>query len=144
MGTEKKLSILRKIRVVLLILPSIGAATWSVLPALNSIYASLLIKLPNMSKETWDEPGSAEQLRRKMQIHFLDHNIYVPMEDIVINNNTPDIEVKRLHLLMDKSCGRANVYVWLPLKFRIPFMGNKLVEWCWKPTVNIQTKSAKG
>ena len=58
------------------------------------------------------------------------------MEDIVAP--TPDQE--QLTLLMQKACGKGKLYIWVPLKFRLPMRGEKVVEWCWIPKIKLAKK----
>ncbi len=121
----------RLLYAVALIAPTIGAATWSSLPALTAAWAMLSFKAPEMSKEDWLDPARTLELRREIQKHFLGHTVYIPLEDIIAppaGDNHDD-----LALLMQKACGRGRLYIWIPLRFKVPLTGEKVIEWCWRP-----------
>lgn len=121
--------------VFLLILPWILAAAWSSLPALRAFVATQDASLPTMSDQDWDDSQQTMALRRGLQKHFLSHDVYIPMEDIVVTAPTENADgaAEDLGMLMQKACGRGRLYVWIPLKWRIPVIGEKVLEWCWKP-----------
>ncbi len=121
--------------IFLLILPWILAAAWSSLPALRALAATRDATLPTMSDQDWDDSQQTMSLRRGLQKHFLSHDVYIPMEDIVVTapSENADGAAEDLGMLMQKACGRGRLYVWIPLKWRIPVLGEKVLEWCWKP-----------
>ncbi|MEZ4743071.1 MAG: hypothetical protein R3B45_11590 [Bdellovibrionota bacterium] len=140
MAAAKK-RIIKKLQIVIMLLPMFGALWWSVQPALVSLLAATTLKIQPISQDEWNDSSIEPEIRRQVQFHFLRYKIYIPMEDIFIKNQVSKLEKKRASLLMTKACGHANLYVWLPLKFRIPFLGAKFMEWCWKPIFDIQKKS---
>ncbi len=80
-------------------------------------------------------------LRRKIQRHFSDAGIYIPMEDIRVNSS--DLEFDLVSLEKRKryaqnaeniECGaNAKLMVWLPLFIDLPFIGKISYYWCWTP-----------
>lgn len=117
--------------------PTLAAATWSALPALQAAYAVASHRPEAMTKEDWLDPARVLELRRQIQKHFLQSSVYIPLEDIVAPSANAEGPGDAL-LLMQKACGRGRLYVWIPLKFKVPLTGEKVIEWCWKP----QTKDA--
>ncbi len=85
-----------------------------------------------MQRSEWDDPARLLDLRRRVQKHFLGHNVYIPMEDIIATS-AQDPSSATLALLMQKACGRGRLYIWIPFKFMLPVAGEKVIEWCWKP-----------
>lgn len=66
--------------------------------------------------------------QRFIQRHFLSYGVYIPLEDIVIRGMT-SVE-PTLVPLMQQSCGEGRAYVWVPLRFQLPVVGEKVLEWC--------------
>lgn len=117
---------------LLLILPSLAAAAWCSLPALLAFRAMTTLEAPAIADNDWEDAERMNAVRRQIQKHFLQHEVYVPMEDIVLASRV-DGEAGALSLFMQKACGRGKLYVWIPFRFRLPWTGEKVVEWCWKP-----------
>lgn len=91
------------------------------------------LTLNTKSFEISEEITSQESLRyrRNIQKHFLNLDTYIPMEDIVIPLASAEVD-SRLKKLMRNACGKGTIYVWIPLKFRWPLTGERVVDWCWK------------
>ncbi len=70
------------------------------------------------------------EAQRSIQRHFLSFGVYIPLEDIVIRGQATEIEEPTLVPLMEQSCGEGQVYVWVPLRFQLPILGEKVLEWC--------------
>ena len=129
---------------IALIAPLIAAVVWSGLPAARAYYAARAFDFPTMAEHDWDDGAKTVELRRHLQKHFLNHNVYIPMEDIVVANpNETDQghagnerNPANVAMLMQKACGKGRLYVWIPLKIRVPISGEKVIEWCWKPSAN--------
>lgn len=66
--------------------------------------------------------------QRFIQRHFLSYGVYIPLEDIVIRGMT-SVE-PTIVPLMEQSCGEGQAYVWVPLRFQLPVVGEKVLEWC--------------
>jgi hypothetical protein len=122
---------------LLCLIPIAAAATWSFLPSLRSIVAVTKFSQIMIESADLDSEESSVTLKRQIQRHFLDYSVYIPVEDIVII--TPDKkEDNRLESLMTKACGSGSLFVWIPLKISLPFYGEKVHEWCWKPSIQIK------
>jgi hypothetical protein len=118
--------------VVVLAAPTLAAAAWTCWPALSAAAAALAFGKVETDEGGWQDPEQVMAIRRHVQKHFLDHAVYIPLEDIVVDDAS-DTAAGSLSLLMQKACGRGRLYVWIPLRFRLPALGEKVVEWCWKP-----------
>ena len=90
-----------------------------------------------MNAGDFDSEESAVTIKRLIQRHFLDYSVYIPVEDIVIIASEKK-EGNRLESLMTKACGHGSLFVWIPLKISLPFYGEKVHEWCWKPSLQIK------
>ncbi|WP_159455058.1 hypothetical protein [Pseudobacteriovorax antillogorgiicola] len=66
--------------------------------------------------------------KRKIQRHYLDYGIYIPIDDIILDleGGTNIAQLKMLR----KACGAGQTFVWIPLRFRFPMLGEKVFEWC--------------
>ena len=115
---------------LLWILPIGVGICWSIYPAITGyLAAEEFKKSPVALQIKQNQWGDA--VERKVQKFFLDHNIYIPMEDIIINREN-HISEKSPLFQMRKSCGQGKLYVWIPLRVRIPLFGEKVIEWCLK------------
>jgi hypothetical protein len=71
---------------------------------------------------------SEKEIRRSIQGHFLSHRIYIPTEDIVIRKaEGNDLEILKL---LAETCGLADIYIWVPIRYRLPLVGEQTLEWC--------------
>ncbi len=122
---------------LLCLIPIAAAATWSLLPSLRAAVAVTKFSQITISASDLSTEESAVTVKRQIQRHFLDYSVYIPIEDIVII--APDKkEDNRMESLMTKACGRGSLFVWIPLKISLPFYGEKVHEWCWKPSIQIK------
>jgi hypothetical protein len=112
----------------------LGALTWSVWPALNAAWTTLVFKPIQFSDEDFEDEARLHELRRNIQKQFLNHGIYIPLEDIV-RGNLSRKRPSEHSLLMQKACGRGKIHVWIPFRFRLPVVGGRVVEWCWKARI---------
>lgn len=108
--------------------------TWSALPLARALAATWSLK--PISRPAVDEGGThiRLELQRTVQKHYLDYGVYLPLEDIVFKdhviNGNPDLDG-----IIKKICGNAPVAVWVPLLLRLPYIGERSFEWCWKPSL---------
>lgn len=76
--------------------------------------------------------GEPKEIKRNIQNKFRKKKVYVPLEDIVLETSeTPQILIDD----MRKSCGKGEVYVWLPMHVKLPVFGDRIWEKCWKPKI---------
>ncbi len=108
---------------ILSLIPILIAIYSSCRPAIIAVSASY--NLPDFSSVS-----SLNYLdtKRKVQKHYLDYGIYIPIDDIIMNQ---DENNETTHLsLLEQACGKGIMYIWVPLRFRIPVLGEKVLEWC--------------
>lgn len=67
-------------------------------------------------------------VQRKVQKHYLDYGIYIPLDDIILNQDE-NSAITQLSLL-EQVCGEGTLYIWVPIRIRIPVLGEKVLEWC--------------
>lgn len=117
---------------IFLAAPTLATALWATWPTLQAWLATRQYAFPKMSAQDWDDSARTTELRRRLQRHFLNHNVYIPLDDIVVTGAS-ETEPNELAALMQRACGRGRLFVWIPLKFRVPIRGEQVIEWCWKP-----------
>ena len=119
--------------IFLMILPTGFALYWTTAPAAMAALATFRLTAPTLEDSEWSDVRRVVDLKRQIQKHFLDYSVYLPIEDIIAPSTLGN-EQDELAFLMQSACGRARLYIWIPLKFRLPFIGNKVLDWCWKPS----------
>lgn len=122
---------------LLCLFPIAAAAVWSFLPSLSSVIAVTKFSQITINYADLNSEESSVTIKRQIQRHFLDYSVYIPVEDIVIIAQDKK-EDNRLESLMTKACGSGSLFVWIPLKISLPFYGEKVLEWCWKPSIQIK------
>jgi hypothetical protein len=109
-------------------------AYWTFEPALRAVIASLSLNDTFLSSDLGEINQEALNVRRRIQKHYLEYDVYMPLEDIIVPiGPAADPSKNRLTFLMRNVCGSAKIYVWVPIKIRVPVFGNMIWEWCWKP-----------
>jgi hypothetical protein len=93
-----------------------------------AIASALLLNNPELSTLLQKPQTMALDGQRFIQRHFLSYGVYIPLEDIVIRGVT-SVE-PTIVPLMEQSCGEGQAYVWVPLRFQLPVVGEKVLEWC--------------
>lgn len=87
--------------------------------------------------------SEAFAVKRRIQKHFLDHQIYLPIDDIVVETANETVnDADRLTFLMRKACGQAKLYIWLPLTYKLPAKGRYTSSWCWKTQLKKDPKAS--
>lgn len=119
------------------VLPILAALGWSAHPAFLAAWA-IFDAPPFAADASSSGPDEDPTLKRQIQRHFLRHYVYIPLDDIVAVSPDPIPANDTASLVMQKACGRGRLFVWIPFKIRLPFAGEKVFEWCWKP----QTKNS--
>jgi hypothetical protein len=127
--------------------PSLAAVGWSIWPSMKALIAVASFNPSHIDRATpgpadgalltddeWLDAQRTVELRREIQRHFREHDIYIPLEDIVTPASMP-AGPDDLPLLMQKACGQGKLYVWIPYKINLPVVGEKVFEWCWKPRI---------
>jgi hypothetical protein len=81
------------------------------------------------------EPELTE-FKRSEQKFFLDYGLYVPIDDIMFVGQLPSGGTRYAEALA-RSCSGimagTGIAIWLPLKLKLPLLGERVLEWCWKP-----------
>lgn len=129
---------IHRLQKIVLWLPIILSGLWSSKPALFGLLAARQFPKIVISEEEYQDRSSfSVKMSRRVQQHFRGFGIHIPLEDILLRPFEPSYQ-ERLFLLLDRSCGNGKVYVWIPLVFRFPFAGNKVLEWCWIPSIKTE------
>ncbi len=110
------------------------AIGWSGYPTLSAVAAVYTTKSIAFADGAENDDSAELRIRRTLQKHFLKYGVYLPVEDIIVVNKKAGLR-NRAVFLMQKICGKGRIYVWVPLKMRLPIVGDRVFEWCWKPTV---------
>ena len=107
-------------------IPLLAALYSSSKPALDAFWASHTIGSSLNLSDLSQSPVLSS--KRKIQRHYLDYGIYIPIDDIILDLEEGD-QISQSKMLR-KVCGEGNAYVWVPLRFRLPLIGEKVFEWC--------------
>ena len=83
------------------------------------------------------EPARTE-FKRQEQKYFLEYGVYVPLEDIMYVEQLPS-SGERYAESIKMTCAdlstKNGMAIWLPLRIKLPLLGERVFEWCWKPPV---------
>jgi hypothetical protein len=93
-----------------------------------AIASAFLLQNPELTTIINKPQSIAQDSQRFIQRHFLSYGVYIPLEDIVVRGKT-SVE-PTIVPLMEQSCGEGQAYVWVPLRFQLPVVGEKVLEWC--------------
>ncbi len=119
------------VKVAITVISILSILTWTSWQSLKSISALATLKKPQLNQTNQMTNPDHHKIRRSIQKHFLGYGVYIPLEDIVLPKESTNSQDK-LTFLMRNACGQAKLYVWVPLKIRLPYFGGKTWEWCWK------------
>jgi hypothetical protein len=108
--------------------------TWSAFPAWRAVVATFTLKPVSRESIVQGSENVRLEIQRSLQKHFLDYGIYVPLEDIVFTQYVSQTNAD-LESIVKKVCGSAPLVMWVPLQFKLPLIGERSVEWCWKPSL---------
>ena len=105
---------------------------WSGWPILSVGIATL--RLAPISQEAIQSVNEQTrlELQRSIQKHYLQYGVYLPLEDIMFTDRILRTN-KELTGAVQRFCQGAPVALWLPIVIRLPFIGERSTEWCWKP-----------
>lgn len=107
---------------------------WSLMPVGQAVLATLSVK--PLSKKIVEQ--GAENMRlemqRGLQKHYLNYGVYIPLEDIMFTEHVVKSN-SDLGPVVRSVCGNAALVVWIPLLIRLPLVGERSIEWCWKPAL---------
>jgi hypothetical protein len=115
--------------------------SWSTSECLVAFWATARHKAIPKVKAALQEPDLTD-FRRSEQKYFLDYGIYIPLPDIMFTAQLP-LGGARYANALKRSCSGVQtgngVAIWLPLKIKLPLVGERVFEWCWKPPVHRKT-----
>lgn len=107
----------------------LAALTGSLHQAARAACASILLMQDRELTTFLQNPQFAPlDGQRFIQRHFLSFGIYIPMEDIVIRGLTSDQPA--IVPMTQQVCGEGLAFIWVPLRFQLPVVGEKVLEWC--------------
>ena len=66
-------------------------------------------------------------LRRRVQAYYLSYGVYIPLDDILGAPNEP---VSSSGHFDRNECHANGLRVWVPLRIKLPLLGEKVYEWC--------------
>lgn len=110
---------------IALILSAIHVSSYN---AILALVASSQLRLDQNQESLLNSSDFELQQKRLVQQHFLKYGIYIPIDDITVKD--VGIEADSYQLMLQQSCGSGKLFVWVPLKFRLPLIGEKILEWC--------------
>lgn len=115
------------------------AFLWSLSDSIKVMIAAS--RHPHLGKDSLNlvEPARTE-FKRHEQKYFLEYGIYVPLEDIMYTEQLPssgERYAESLRLTCADLSSKNGLAVWLPLRIKLPLMGERVFEWCWKPPVRL-------
>jgi len=113
---------------ILIVLPLTFAAGWSIFPSVMMVKAVRELPPVYLPADETDNPILNTAVRRDIQKHFRKSGIYMPTEDILITNEENGTPIE----LITNACGKGHVFIWAPLRLRLPFFGERIIEICFK------------
>ena len=90
-----------------------------------------------MSVLNGSEPARTE-FRRREQRYFLDSGVYIPLEDIMFVDQLGRGRQNYAVAIRENCSGlgpERGLAIWLPLKIKVPLLGERVKEWCWRPSL---------
>ena len=115
-----------------------SAVFFTIRPSLSVVSAVYSFQPIEIVKTRQDET-QIMAIRRRIQRHFSDEGVSVPLEDIVFVDRQQPASLTMFERSLQNVCGTdKNVYVWLPLKWELPWIGTRVYHWCWTPNVYVR------
>ena len=105
-----------------------GCLLWSCLPAINALVGLVTVR-SEMKVVLRPSELNVLEIRRSIQMRFLKFDVYIPLDDIIYLGDSQDLD-RTLEQVMKTNCGKEGFSVWLPIRLRFPFAGEKVIEWC--------------
>jgi len=130
-ATNLKTFLTKGTKIFITIASLLAIVSWTSWGSMRSLTALVTLPKPELTDTTPPNITANHKIRRSIQKHFLGYSVYIPLEDIVIAQHSANND-DHLTFLMRKACGQAKLYVWIPLKIKLPYLGGKTWEWCWK------------
>ncbi len=122
--------LLGMLRLFIVCSPILLAGLWTSWSAIGAVSSAYSLKIPSPQVFHWDDQAQISSLKRSVQRHFSDYGTYIPMDDIQIIFGKKGRKIAD-SLTMQKVQDRATLMVWIPLRFTLPLLGVKVIEWPW-------------
>lgn len=119
---------------IALCLPLLAAVFFSTRPAFLALIGVALFDTSPFVNYNWDNPSSALTGRRLVQRHFTKVGLHIPLENIVATSDDSSTNPRTVDLMVDV-CGKGVLLIWVPLRLKLPFIGDWVTEWCWVPKI---------
>jgi hypothetical protein len=127
------------------LLALMSLVAWSISQTVVVMWATSRHPKVAPSSELLQEPALTN-FKRSEQLFFQDYGLYIPLEDIMVVEQL-SLSGNRFADVLKRSCSNVNssnghsiwssgIAIWLPLKFKLPLLGERIVEWCWKPPMH--------
>lgn len=87
----------------------------------------------------WESPSSALAGRRLVQRHFMSVGVHIPLENIVATSDDDSANPRTIDL-MTEVCGHGDLLIWVPVRLKLPLIGDWVTEWCWVPKIKKSRK----
>lgn len=128
--TPLPIKILRIFLFMLILIPLLSAVGWAGYPATKMLISIKQMPAVYYTKDDSHNELLLRELRREIQGHFRKSGIYLPTEDILTLDESRGTPGE----LVSKVCGDGNIFVWAPLRIRLPYFGERIKETCFKVT----------
>ena len=135
MATKQGLTSLLLLAAV--VLPVVTAFGWTVSPAVRAWVATTTLAI-EVDAYQLESAGGVSDVKRTVQNHFRNYDVYIPTTDIVAVLDGYSESHTRLEKMLRAACGKGVLYVWVPIRYRLPVIGDRISEWCWKPKVSVR------
>ena len=120
--------------ILFMVPPFLAAIYYSTHKAVAALIACQQLQVQNNEALKELSPKALVEYKRKIQQHYRHYQIYLPLEDIVVNaqlNENPDSF--KLSASLQENYGASQVYLFIPLRFHLPFVGENVIEYVFKP-----------
>lgn len=124
---------------VAVILPLVAALFFSTRTFFQALVGVAIFSETKFANNNWDNPSSALTGRRLAQQQFMNVGVHIPLENIIATEDD-SATTPRMIDLMTEVCGRGVLMIWVPLRLRLPFVGDRVSEWCWVPKIKRNKK----
>lgn len=135
MGSKQKTLIIASWLISLVIL-----LCWSTSQSMVVFWATT--RHPKIAKSTMhSEEADWIEYKRSEQKFFQSYGLYLPLEDIMFIAQLPSGGTRYADALRRTCSGviaGSGIAIWLPLKIKLPLVGERVFEWCWKPPMHRQ------
>lgn len=105
------------------------------LSALYFLSTPRLVSIGLAMSKVWfdadDLPNKTDlqSTKRNIQKHFSQQGLYLDLQRIKSMDEIPQDHL--LRKIMQQRCGTGTIYVWVPIRVRLPIQGEWTYEYCW-------------